>query len=296
MYRFCIAALLLLSFPAHSEANDVVAYATEDNLVEYRGLVKSNPGFMHNDRLLNLQLSQRIQADIHIFSRAIAVVGSRLNLKLKPELTDFNNSFQMLKQGRIVAFTETFSRSDISPEDAKQLYISQPVLRQGDYSLGLYSSSINATTLASGVVDLSQLSGVTNRVWQTDWNLLNSLNLNQVYDAPTMEAIFKMVAKGEADLFLFSFQNRPDFSFTRDGHKYLPIPGIKAIFPDARHFAVSRRHLQGKTLFALLEGGLSVMRDGGEINRIYRRFGVIDSRVDDWLVLNKIVLNKNGTE
>lgn len=194
----------------------------------------------------------------------------------------------MLAQaGRVITFTETYSYADIV-DKRDDFYISQAVLAKGEYPVGLYTSIDNHRALATEPHQLSQLSAATHPQWHTDWSILESMNLKHIYPVDGMEKALHLVAQQKADILLKAFQSGDGFEFSHNNHKLVPILGIKIFFPDSRHFLVSKKHPDGSRLFKALEIGLSDMRQRGEIKKIYQRFGVMDERVSDWTVVNKV--------
>ena len=280
-----LLAFLLMLASAVTFARNVGVYATEKPLQEYFSLLQARPDFMLDEKPLSLQQSQRILSEIHIFKTAMMQSAQELSLVLKPETANLKRAFLLTQTGRTATFVETYSLADIS-DKRDDFYITQPVLAAGEYPVGLYTSIDNTRALASKFDQLSLLNATSHPNWRTDWSILESLKFQHIHPVNSMHEALTLVTKQSTDVLLFAFQSSDDFSFTHMGEKIVPITGMKVFFPESRHYLVSKKHPDGEAIFTALESGLSKMRERGDIKKIYHRFGVMDSRVADWEVIN----------
>lgn len=76
------------------------------------------------------------------------------------------------------------------------------------------------------------------------------------------------------------FSSRSDMALGEQGieAEYVPIPGWRMGFGHARHFTFSRLHPDGAWLLSHVDRGLQRLRDQGDLDRLWRAAGVIDSR------------------
>lgn len=280
-------AVSILFSAASALGRDIAVYSTEQPLQEYLTLIKERPNFLDDNKPLLLQQSQRAVADIHIFQQAMSRSNLAISIKLKPESATMRQAFILAQAGRVITFTETYSHIDIV-DKRDDFYISQAVLGEGEYPVGLYTSIDNHTARATTPDRLSRLSAVSHPQWHTDWEILESMNFKHIYPVDGMVSALNLVVQQKADVLLKEFQSGEGFVFSHNNHKLVPIQGIKIYFPDTRNFLVSKNHPDGKRLFEALEIGLSQMREHGEIRKIYQRFGLMDERVSEWKVVNPI--------
>lgn len=265
---------------------DIVVYSTEGPLQGYLDLITERPNFLDDSKPLLVEESQRAVSEIRIFHQAVLSSGLGVSLKLKPESTNMRRAFLLAQKGRMISFTETYSHEDIV-DKRDTFYISQAVLRENEYPVGLYSSVENHRALNATPGQLNQLSAASHPEWHTDWRILEAIGVKKIYPVESMVDALNLVAHQKVDIVLRAFHRGEGFVYTYKQQKFAPILGIKVFFPDSRHFLVSRRHPDGERLFEALEMGLSKMRQRGEIEKIYQRFGVMDPRVSDWRVVNK---------
>lgn len=94
-----------------------------------------------------------------------------------------------------------------------------------------------------------------------------------------------MIIKGRSDVMLAAFYNTSDLSFTQDGKRFVPIKGFKVKLPGSRHFVVSNSRQENKQIYEIIEKGLSILREKGQIEKAYRQSGFINDQVKDWLVI-----------
>lgn len=292
LYPVRIALMLFtLLWAGLAYGKDIAVYSTEGPLQEYTQLINNRPNFMHDQQPLQLKMSQRAVSEIHLYHEAVSRSGLGVSLILKPESTTMQRAFILAQAGRMISFTETYSHVDIV-DKRDNFYISQPVLNKGEYPVGLYTSIDNNYARTTKAHQLSRLSAASHPQWHTDWSILESLNLTHIHPVDSMLSALDLVAKQKADFVLRAFQAGEGFTFTHKGGVFVPIVGVKVFFHDSRHFLVSKKHPNGQRLFEALQIGLEKMRERGDITKIYQRFGVMDKRVDDWVVVNKAALDR----
>ncbi|MCP4325747.1 MAG: hypothetical protein GY787_28695 [Alteromonadales bacterium] len=170
------------------------------------------------------------------------------------------------------------------------LYISEPVIKYGEFEAGLYYNASQNNILDIAPEDLSNFKVIANPRWLADWRaLLNSPMVMVNFIGPWMHMI-AMLDAGIADLMLINFSVSQDLNLVFKDNLYLPVNNFKVILPDSRHFVVSKVHPKGKEVFTALQKGLKIMRQKGKIRSLYEQAGVFNEKVSKWIVINKQML------
>lgn len=168
--------------------------------------------------------------------------------------------------------------------DNKSFYVSEPVIRQGEFQVGLYTRPQN--DLSSLTLPLNQLSAVTNHDLKADLNTLKQLGIAKIFDVERWPTMIAMVATGEADVILAPFQDTAGMEMVVGDTRLMPIPDIKVALADTRHWVVSRNNVDGGRVSKALEKGLAQQRKSGTIVRAYTESGFFHPSVKSWALLN----------
>ena len=169
----------------------------------------------------------------------------------------------------------------------QQYWLTEPVIHNGEFEAGLYTLAENQSILAmNSWAEIRSLSAISNKQWQADWKTLSEMKFAELQDVAKWGTMVKMVIAGRADLLLAPFQATEDFSFTSQGHKFLPIPGIKLGLNGTRHFIVSRSHPEGERVYHALQIGIGKLQQAGTFEKAYRESGFLNTRVSEWKRLN----------
>lgn len=170
---------------------------------------------------------------------------------------------------------------------SREVYESSPVIAQGVYEKGLYTTREKAATLKiAGLDSLRKLTAVTSDTWVIDWATLQGLSLKALYSGANRTAQFRMVQGGRADFTLQDFSAAPDMEIEDQGVRLYPIPGVKIALSGTRHYFICRKAPEAAKVFAALQKGLQIMRQSGEIDRILSSSGFVSKGARGWLLLN----------
>ena len=172
-------------------------------------------------------------------------------------------------------------------ELSDHVFESDVVIAQGVYEKGIYVARNKQQQLRiKSRDDLTQLSAVSDKNWQTDWATLSGLPLSKLYSAPTRASQFKMVDAGRADFTLQDFSNLPDLSIEEQGVRLYPVPGVKIALVGTRHFFINKDLPNSRAVFEALQKGLKILKQRGEIDRALQESGVTNKAVSGWVRLN----------
>lgn len=221
-----------------------------------------------------------------IVKEALRVGGFSSKTQFRQVQNNFDDLIDKIIQGRISLFCQTQFIGEVAPLK-NDIHISDAVVDANTFYVGLYVSEDNLKALDFSEAGLSSLRAISNSSWRHEWQVLSGLDLALLQHSPNYNYMVKSVIKQQSDFMLRSFKGTEDMSVYRLGGRMVPIPGVKILLPESRHFAVSKRHPDGDALILALNKGIKILKDNGFIHRIYSKAGVYDPRVEDWLVIGR---------
>lgn len=188
-------------------------------------------------------------------------------------------------KGRYVMMGESIWLSDVK-DRGDELYVTQPLVRPGEFYVGLYTHPENKKALKVKTIEqVRQLSIVTNPNWQSDVDVINAIGFDKVYYAEAYTSMLRMVKRQRADVVLSAFSSHENFEHGWDGGVLIPIPGIKVMFPGSRHWIVSKAHQDGEMVYQALEKGIEALREQGKIRKAYMESGFFNQNSANWTPL-----------
>lgn len=230
-------------------------------------------------------MSRRDVIELVLVQQALALGGLTQKLHFKIAAT-YIRAILELQLGNVTLIGNSAWLSDLAPI-SKNIFISAPVIKDGDFEAGLYTSVGNFRGMAADTLTkIKQLSAVGNKTWKPDWEALKALNLKELHHIPAWKTMVRTVSEKRIDFLLAPFQQTPDMILDVDGMLLTPIHGVKISLRGSRHFAVSKTHPHGKKIFAALEKGLRILHERGTIEKAYSQCGFFNKNVRDWKRLN----------
>ena len=290
MSRRATLALLLagLLTPTAFAAKDPITILTQQDVYnDYQQFVgKRDPlSLTHFDG----PGSRRDVAELVLVQQALALGGLKRPVKLVKVDNSSDSYSRYLKEilsGNATMGGNTAWLVDLKPIEDK-VFISPPLIRQGEFEAGLYTTPDNSKAIAArSLADVQQLTAVVAESWKPDVSTLESLKLGQILKTQSWDSMVGMVVKHRADMLLAPFQPTPDMSLEASGHKFVPIPNIKVGLQGSRHLFVSKLAPAGKETALALEKGLTILREKGLIERAYKESGFFNTRTEGWNRLN----------
>ena len=276
--------LLLLLCSAIASAENVKAVITVDRDVHQDVLRFLEGRDVHQVEHFNSPLARRDVVDFVLIQQAIALGGVTLNARYEPGNYDARNIRSVVSGILLVSF-DSFWRSELD-KVAEDIYISEPLIRRGEYYAGLYTAPDNhKALLVRSVEQLRKFTVISNSDWSADWLTLKQFNLPYLIDEKSWSSQAKLVSRGWVDFMLAPFLPGNNFRFSGEGYDIVAVPGVKVLLDDSRHVAVSRKHPAGEKVFNALQRGLAIMRQQGRIQRAYEESGFFNANVKDWQTL-----------
>jgi hypothetical protein len=228
-------------------------------------------------------LSRRDVVEVVLLHQALARQDKALKLNMAPMPTSQRLQAE-LRAGHAACSATSYWRQDFPQPDG--LLFSDPVLLEGEFEVGLYTTPINARALAArDLAAVRQLRVLSNDTWRVDWSTLQALGVTQLQHVASWNLMPRMLQQGRADLLLAPFQPTPDLSMSVEGIRLVPVPGLKVAMRGTRHFLVSATHSLGPRLRDQLNAGLARLRQQGLVRRAYEQSGFFNAKVADWVRL-----------
>lgn len=233
------------------------------------------------------EFARRDVIDFVLIQQAIALGGIKLQLRYETGNYDARN-IRSISSGILLLGLDSFWLSEL--EAVRQhIYISEPLIRRGEYIVGIYTSPSNSKALAvTHLAQLKALTAVSSSHWRADWQTWQHIAPARLTDEKSWPAQARMVSKAWVDVMLAPFLPQLPFRISTDNYQLVAIPGIKVALYDSRHVAVARNHPDGERVFAALQAGLTQLRAEGRIIKAYTDAGFFHPQVADWTLLNPL--------
>jgi len=233
--------------------------------------------------------SQREVVEFILVQKALALGGSKIDFTFTLGNYDARN-IKLLQSGLLLISFDSLWLSQVI-KFSKSVYISDPVIRKGEYWAGLYTSADNNRALATKkLADISKLSIISNKNWYVDWKTVTQLAPKTLIHEEEWISMAKLVSLQWVDVMLAPFNLNQPFTYHGDRYDIRAIDGIKVALNDSRHFVISKKHPKGKETFIALQKGLKILRERGSIIKAFQQSGFFNDQVQEWTVINSASL------
>lgn len=274
--------LLLLSFTALTCSAEPATLVMGDNVLsDYRDFIGSRD--VQAIKRYSGEGARRDVIDVVLALQALHLGGYSGEIEFVPQKS-YRRIVYRVSSGNVAMSAPLVWQEDTQPS---KHYISEAVIADGEFVVGLYTSPNNRRALAlNSLAELSDFTVVSTQQWRSDWRTLKRIHFKSHYDTLQWPMMVKMVWAGRADMTLAPFQPTDNMALYHEGLTLIPIPNIKLALAGSRHWIVSKQHPEGQALFTALERGLQQLRSGGTVTRAYTESGFFDARVADWQQIN----------
>jgi len=225
--------------------------------------------------------SRRDVVEVLLMHQALSLGGFQGDIKVV-SFDGYKRTVQKVQLGHFGAFGPSAWESAMTRQENTLLF-TEPLILEGEFEAGLYTSPRNKKALAikdfSGLYDLSS---VSNRNWEKDWTLLESMSLKQIHHTLHWISMAKMVAAQRVDFVLAPFPPREDLIIKVNDIELIPIPGLKVYLSGSRRWIVSAHHSQGQEAYDAIQNGLRQLREKGLVTRAYIESGFFNRLTRDW--------------
>jgi hypothetical protein len=236
--------------------------------------------------------SHRDVVEFILVQQALTLGGSTLDFTFTLGNYDARN-IKLLQSGLLLISFDSLWLSHVS-KLADDVYISDPVIKRGEYYAGVFTSINNEKALSTkNLAGLRRLSIISNKNWPVDWKTLLEIAPKSITHDEEWLSMAKLVSLQWVDIMLAPFSNSPPFIYRDDGYEITAIDGIKVALNDSRHFVVSKKHPKGKETFIALQKGLTILRQRGAITKAFQQSGFFNEHVQNWSIINKDFIIKS---
>lgn len=240
--------------------------------------------------------ARREVIEIVLLQHALHMGGYSELLTFKPVRLHYRRRLQLVAAGQYALWVNTAWRQD-ALHLTEDVHVSAPVIKRGEYLVGLYTHPSNSNALAARTLeDVQKLSAVSSKGWSADWNTLASLQLNNVNNNNDWFSFGRVITSGRADFMLAPFQAGADQTLYHkrldtdlnviDVVKLVPIPKVQIYLDDSRHWLVSQKYNDGRKIFQALQRGLALLESTGERRAALIESGFIAAGSDRRMTLN----------
>lgn len=264
-------------------SNKVIIPIQDDVYQDYQTFIGNRDVLAVNE--FSSKYTRRDVIDIIIAQQALSLGGFHAEFHLLPGKVNFRN-IQLLQAGELLLSFDTYWHTD-AKTIADKLYISEPVIRNGEYFAGIYTSPTNHKVLQlKSFSDFNTLTAVSTPKWRTDWQTLQDLSLKELLREDSWVSMARMTSLQWVDFMLMPFTSTTDQSYRLESIHLIPVPNTAILLKGSRHFAISKAHPQGKSAFTAINKGLKILRSSGTIVRAYTEAGFfIDA--DKYRIINQ---------
>jgi len=253
-----------------AKQDNVLIYIRDDVYIDYQQFI-GDKEIINIDNFSGKNIRRDV-VDMIIAQQALKLGGFEHEFSYAPGKVNFRNT-KMLQNGQLLISFDSYWQQDANAL-AEQVYISDPVVRIGEYIAGIYTSPKNQKVLAlKSNDDLRELTAVSTPKWRTDWQTLQALPLKKLIREDSWLSMARMVNIQWVDFLLMPFNSTEDQSFTMEKIHLVPVKGIGIVLKDSRHFVISKAHLKGQEAFIAINKGLKILRQRGAIKRAYQQAG-----------------------
>jgi len=179
--------------------------------------------------------ARRDVIEVVLMFQALILGGYQGDMEIVP-FDGYKRTLQLLQSGQLGAYGPSAWDSAEAREN-KQLLLSEPLVLEGEFEAGLYTAKTNTAALGStSSDDLKHLTSVSNRNWEKDWALLESMGLKHMHHTLHWVSMVKMVAAKRAGFVLAPFTHTDKLRIKIDKIELVPIPGLKVVLAGSRHW------------------------------------------------------------
>ena len=276
--------LLLSTFHVYGNDNkSVVIFIRDDVYDDYSRFLNGRKPIEVKD--FSGAYIRRDVVDMIIAQQALSLGGFTKPFRYHKGNVNYRNT-KLLEDGQLL-----LSFDSVWSVDAKQLaesvYISDPVIRNGEYFAGIFTSPNNKKVLkVKQLADFKQLTAVSTPRWQTDWQTLSALPLKELLREDEWLGQVRTVSMQWVDFMMMPLMPSLNNRYSLENIELVAVPNLVLQLNDSRHFIISKSHPDGKPAFAAIHKGLSQLRKTGAIEKAYREAGFIPD-LNSNTVINK---------
>ncbi len=228
--------------------------------------------------------ARRDVAELALLLREVARNLPPTNVQLV-RIDSYQRALLELRAGRVDVLGTTARNKDLTALGTHALP-SPPLIADGDFVVGLFTSPDNQTAQAAQTPDaLRALRIVSNSDWSADWHTLQALGVHALMDVKTWRQMVLAVARGRADALLAPFPATQDLSLDAEGQHLVPLRGRALALVGSRHLAAATTPA-GRSVAEKVFPALAALVNNGTVRRAYQECGFYNPRTSGWQVIS----------
>lgn len=276
---FCGLSLAVASAPL----TIIAPVSVVDNYRQYLlGLPANGDGIYADTAAVEPFIGRRELAEMRILHMAAKRCDGDLSLNFKAQ-DNYQRIIGILRKGGADIAGTSVWRKPLDKD--QQLSLTSAIIADGDYVVGLYVHVDRTDLLAiTKVQQLAPYSVVSNRNWERDWQVLQTLNFAEMYHVSSSRFMARMVNAGRADFVLSQFPTAQGLSRESYSDALRFVPGIKVVLPGSRHYVWRKGALPD--LFECVSQVLIDPEFKRVSDRLLEAAGVIYPPAANWTRLN----------
>ncbi len=264
--------MILLGYISQVAAFEVVIAATPYQQEKYQAFLNGRD-CQEIDSYIG-ENAFRITLEIAILCKALHYGGLPAKIKFK-SAPNYSRGLLEVKKGNVVMSAATTWADEI---DETILYKSEPLFASREFVKGFFTTPALKQEIEIKIAHAANMQKtplsvlqaypfLSNNLWKQDWAMLKALNLPAATTMSINKSICKIIEAERASLYLGELVmiGQSQLGFPCDNIQLVPIDGFKVAFHQSRHYAVSKRHPNGKLVYTALQIGIQEMRKSGEI-------------------------------
>ena len=257
--------LLLSTFQVYgNDSKSVVIFIRDDVYDDYSRFLNGRKPLEVKD--FSGAYIRRDVVDMIIAQQALSLGGFTKPFRYHKGNVNYRNT-KLLEDGQLL-----LSFDSVWSVDAKQLvesvYISDPVIRDGEYFAGIFTSPNNKKVQqVKQLADFKQLTAVSTPRWQTDWQTLSALPLKELLREDEWLGQVRTVSMQWVDFMMMPLMPSLNNRYSLENIELVAVPNLVLQLNDSRHFIISKNHPDGKAAFVAIQKGLAQLRKTGAIEK-----------------------------
>jgi len=277
-FLFCVCT----PFFAVSQSESIAIYLRDDVYSDYKRFLAGKEPIQIKD--FNTEFVRRDVVDMIIAQQALHLGGFTKTFDYQVGKINFRNT-RLLEKGELLISFDSYWYED-TKQFVNNVYISDPVIRKGEYFAGIFASPDNKAVFnIEKLSDFNALTSVSTPRWRTDWQTLSQLPLKQLIREDEWLSQVRMVSMKWVDFMLMPLMPEMNNEYVLEGIKLTAVPDMLVLLDDSRHFVVSKLHPDGLSAYTALQKGLKMLREQGAIERAYRQAGFIP-QLNEQVIIN----------
>ncbi len=258
---------------AHESEKSISIFLRDDAYDDYLSFLAGRDVHTISD-FSKGNITRRDTVDMVLAIQALKLGGFQKTLHFHQGKITLRNT-NILERGEQLISLDSYWWTDAN-KIKKDAYISQALLKPGEYVAGIFAHPSNTAVFnIKSMDDFKGLTAISTPRWHADWAVLQSLDLKEVLQNSEWLQQIRAVDKKWADFMLLPFMPSQNNHYRLRQLEIKAVPGVALQFSESRHFVISKKHPEGEAAYRALEKGLAILHQQGRVLKAYQQAGFI---------------------